>query len=760
MGNMKRILIFSTSYYPAMAGAEIATKEITDRLKKTDFCFDMITLHFDKILPSFEKVGNVNVYRVTSLKLLFPFLAYFKSLSLHRKNKYDIVWSVMAGRNGFSALFFKLTYKKVKFLLTLQEGDRLSYPKERAGILWFVVGGLFKKIFIKADFIQVISKYLKTWAHDMGYKGEIEVIPNGADIQNFQLLITNFQKNKIRKELGIGKNEKVIITTSRLVEKNAIEDIIRALMFLPENFKLLIAGEGKLFYRLRELTNELRLTKRVLFLGNIKYEEISQYLHISDVFVRPSLSEGLGSSFIEAMAAGVPVIATEVGGITDFLKDGKTGLFTGVHDSRGISEKIEILMKDSKLREKIINNAKQMVSEKYDWNLITKNMKSKVFDKLEAGSLQLRENKNVLIATGLFPPDIGGPATYSKLLLDELPKEGFNITIASFGEVRHLPKFIRHIFYFFKVLNRGKNADIIFAQDPVSVGFPAVLASKVLSKKFILKIVGDYAWEQYQVENNKFISIEEFQTGSFGFKAGIRRKVERWVAKSAEKIIVPSLYLKKIISMWGVSEDNIYVIHNGLKKIAYQGDKKVLRTLLQFDGKLIISIGRIISLKRFDALIEAMPALLKQFPNIKLMIVGSGPEEAVLNRLIQELGLEKHISLSGSLPKDVLFKYIHASDLLVLNSIHETFPHQLLEAMSIGTPVVATSVGGIPEIVENNKEGLLVKSGNEKELKKAIIKILTDENLSLRLTKEAKKKADNFSLDNVISETANTLLTI
>jgi glycosyltransferase involved in cell wall biosynthesis len=212
--------------------------------------------------------------------------------------------------------------------------------------------------------------------------------------------------------------------------------------------------------------------------------------------------------------------------------------------------------------------------------------------------------------------------------------------------------------------------------------------------------------------------------------------------------------------MWGVSEDNIYVIHNGLKKIAYQGDKKVLRTLLQFDGKLIISIGRIISLKRFDALIEAMPALLKQFPNIKLMIVGSGPEEAVLNRLIQELGLEKHISLSGSLPKDVLFKYIHASDLLVLNSIHETFPHQLLEAMSIGTPVVATSVGGIPEIVENNKEGLLVKSGNEKELKKAIIKILTDENLSLRLTKEAKKKADNFSLDNVISETANTLLTI
>ncbi|MDP7159339.1 MAG: glycosyltransferase family 4 protein [Candidatus Pacebacteria bacterium] len=757
---MKRILIFSTSYYPAMAGAEIATKEITDRLKKTDFCFDMITLHFDKILPSFEKVGNVNVYRVTSLKLLFPFLAYFKSLSLHRKNKYDIVWSVMAGRNGFSALFFKLTYKKVKFLLTLQEGDRLSYPKERAGILWFVVGGLFKKIFIKADFIQVISKYLKTWAHDMGYKGEIEVIPNGADIQNFQLLITNFQKNKIRKELGIGKNEKVIITTSRLVEKNAIEDIIRALMFLPENFKLLIAGEGKLFYRLRELTNELRLTKRVLFLGNIKYEEISQYLHISDVFVRPSLSEGLGSSFIEAMAAGVPVIATEVGGITDFLKDGKTGLFTGVHDSRGISEKIEILMKDSKLREKIINNAKQMVSEKYDWNLITKNMKSKVFDKLEAGSLQLRENKNVLIATGLFPPDIGGPATYSKLLLDELPKEGFNITIASFGEVRHLPKFIRHIFYFFKVLNRGKNADIIFAQDPVSVGFPAVLASKVLSKKFILKIVGDYAWEQYQVENNKFISIEEFQTGSFGFKAGIRRKVERWVAKSAEKIIVPSLYLKKIISMWGIDEKNINVVNNGFKCGVECGNRETLRTLLQFKGNLIISIGRLVPWKGFDTLISIFPEIKKNIPDIKLIIAGSGPDKSRLQELIDEQGLQDDVALTGGLDKDVLLRYIKASDVFVLNTGYEGFSHQLLEVMDIGIPIVTTDIGGNPEIIENEKSGLLIGFNDEKEIEKSVIKLLNNKKYGNTLVRQAQKKVQEFSEEKMIKETIKILKNI
>ena len=116
----------------------------------------------------------------------------------------------------------------------------------------------------------------------------------------------------------------------------------------------------------------------------------------------------------------------------------------------------------------------------------------KVFNKLKTN-----QNKSVLVTTGIFPPDIGGPATYSKLLLDELPKHGLDISVLSFGEVRHLPKIIRHISYFFKVLRRGKGVDIIYAQDPVSVGLPSVVASKILRKKFLLKVVGDYAWEQY-----------------------------------------------------------------------------------------------------------------------------------------------------------------------------------------------------------------------------------------------------------------------
>ena len=757
---MKRILIFSTSYSPLWGGAEIALKEITDRLKSEDFCFDMVTMRHDKALPKFEKFGKINVYRISSSKLLFPFSGYFKALSLHRKNKYDIAWSMMAGRNGFAALFFKSTYSKVKFLLTLQEGDRLSYPKERAGMLWFLVGGSFKRIFTKADSIQVISKYLETWARDMGYKGEMEVVPNGADIEKFQTTKHRTQIEELKKELGIEDGEKVIITTGRLVEKNAVEDIVRALTFLPDNYKLLIAGTGELFYELRKLTDELQLTKRVLFVGHIEHGELPKYLHISDVFVRPSLSEGLGISFIEAMAAGVPVIATEVGGITDFLKDpsnpsgqAPTGLFCGVHDPRGISEKAELLMGDNILRENIIKNAQAMVRDTYDWNLIARDMKEKVFDKLNI-------RKNILIATGIFPPDIGGPATYSKLLLDKLPKHNLNVEVLSFGEVRRLPKIVRHIAYFFKVLNRGRRADIIYAQDPVSVGLPAALASYVLRKKFILKVVGDYAWEQMHVEGSDFITPEEFQTGQYGFKTEVRRKVERWVARKANKVIVPSEYLKKIVSMWGIEKNNIEVIFNGINLDKDHGNKETLRKLLQFEGDLIVTAGRLVPWKGFDTLIKIFPEIKKKFKDVKLIIIGSGPQMNQLQNLIDEKGLDDDVALTGALAKDLVLRYKRASDVFVLNTAYEGLSHHILEAMDIGVPIVTTNVGGNPELIKDGENGLLTGFNDEKGLTELIIKLLGNREYADSLAVESKKKIQEFSEEKMVKNTASMLKAI
>ena len=156
-------------------------------------------------------------------------------------------------------------------------------------------------------------------------------------------------------------------------------------------------------------------------------------------------------------------------------------------------------------------------------------------------------NMKILIATGIYPPDIGGPATYSKLLYAELLKRGYDVKILSFGEVRRLPKTIRHIVYFFKTLNRARKCDIIFAQDPVSIGLPAMTASKILRKKFLIRVAGDYAWEQSVQRFGCRDNIDDFQLKKYGFMVELFKMIQKFVVSRADKVIAPSHYFNKLV---------------------------------------------------------------------------------------------------------------------------------------------------------------------------------------------------------------------
>lgn len=377
----KRILIFSLAYHPVIGGAEIAVKEITDRIR--DIEFDMVTLRFDAAHPEEEVLGNVRVYRIGASKLTYPVQAALFARELHRRKPYDATWSIMAARAGGAALFFKYSFPEVPFILTLQEGDPIWYMKLRS---LYYVNPFFRKIFSNADRMQVISNYLADYGRAMGYAGEIEVIPNGVDTDKFREQDAA-DRIEMRKRLGVSENDTVLITTSRLVTKNRVGDIIEALSYLRKDVKLVIVGGGVLEERLRNQAKNFNLEDRVVFVGHVPYEEISDYLHASDIFVRPSLQEGFGNSFIEAMAAGLPVIATPVGGIVDFLTDEETGLFASVRNPESVATQVRKLITDPELRQKLVRNGQQLAREKYDWNLVAEKIKSRVFDPAMAGQV-------------------------------------------------------------------------------------------------------------------------------------------------------------------------------------------------------------------------------------------------------------------------------------------------------------------------------------------------------------------------------------
>ncbi len=403
----KRILIFSLVYYPNfIGGAEVAIKEITDRLGN-DFEFDMVTLRLDSHLPKVEKIGDVTIYRVgwtggenlkvspDSLpkflhlnKYAMPITALVKAISLHHKNKYDIIWSMMATYNSFAALFFKLLHPKVKFLLTLQEGDPIPFIKKRARPVW----PLFKMIFTRADMIQVISKYLSDFAQDMGARCPVIVVPNAVDIKRFTKEYTNEEIDEVKDKLYKKEEDILLITTSRLVSKNAVEDIVKAIPLMSDNIKLVIAGRGYMEDSIRKLSVILGVEKRVEFIGWLTHSDMPKYLKASDIFIRVPISEGFGNSYVEAMACGLPCVATPVGGIVDFIKDRETGMFVHpsspagsayggraeVRNPESVRDAVMELVKDPELVSKIKRQSFEMVKEKYDWPIIAGEM-NKVF---------------------------------------------------------------------------------------------------------------------------------------------------------------------------------------------------------------------------------------------------------------------------------------------------------------------------------------------------------------------------------------------
>lgn len=377
--NMKqKILIFSTAYLPLIGGAEIAVKEITNRIHDAEFT--LITARLDETFPACEQKGNVDIHRIgkgnafDKLRLVFGGAKYAKRLG----RNFDIIWTVMASYGAFAALRYKKQNPRAPFLLTLQEGDSKAHIYSRVFFVW----PWFKQIFKKADALQAISNYLLGWGRRMGFRGERAVlIPNGVDpVESSRFQVSQTPDARLivlKNEFGcmISQGDYVLLTVSRLVRKNGVDTLIKALSFLPSHYKLIMAGSGKERTKLEELTQNLKLAERIFFLGNVAHESLPRLYASADIFCRLSRSEGMGNVFLEAMAAGVPVLATSVGGIQDIVKHEVTGILCKPEDPRGAARAIERFVNEPELRENCIRNARQGLSD-YSWDSIAKKMEA------------------------------------------------------------------------------------------------------------------------------------------------------------------------------------------------------------------------------------------------------------------------------------------------------------------------------------------------------------------------------------------------
>ena len=341
----------------------------------------------------------------------------------------------------------------------------------------------------------------------------------------------------------------------------------------------------------------------------------------------------------------------------------------------------------------------------------------------------------VLVTVGIFPPDIGGPATFvpkiAKYFQDELNYEIEILTLSdnknsninddfSVKRIdRNLPIIYRWLKTIFTIYKLGKNKDLIFVN---GLGTETTIANIFLKKKIIRKIVGDPVWERAYSKAKISESFDEFQVKNYGFSISLQKKVRSFSIKKSDIVVTPSQHLKNFILNLGF-KNKIEIINNGVFI------PKENTNIFTNDQINITIVSRLVSHKNIKKIIRAISDL--NDPLIYLNIIGDGPELNQLQKISLESNNKDNIIFHGKLNRDDINHIFLKSDIYIQASNYEGLPHSLLEAMSYGIPVLCTPVGECKEILGNEDRGYILDLPVSKNnIKSKINEIIGEKNIA------------------------------
>jgi len=386
-------------------------------------------------------------------------------------------------------------------------------------------------------------------------------------------------------------------------------------------------------------------------------------------------------------------------------------------------------------------------------------------------------NKNrILILTGVFPPDIGGPATQLDALSCELIKRDYKIRILTFGKsdkkiypysVKRISNYwpgpLKSFVFLIHGLLFSLRADILYNYDLYTAGLTGLLIKKIFRKPLITRFVGDSAWEtacsQGKICND---DIMAFQEKKYSWRIELRKKIRKKILINSDKIIVVSYFLQDLAKKIGLPEEKIKVIYNSIDFLDTESvvSEENLKQKFGFEGIILLTIARLTPWKGIDTLIEIMPELIKKYNKINLVIVGKGEQLDYLKQLSSSLGLENYIFFQGKLDRKQIIEHLKSADMFLLNTNYEGMSHTILEAMKIGAPVVTTKAGGNPETIKHGQTGLLVDYKNKEQWLKAIEMILDNSDFTEKIVNQAKEDLKRFSWPNLVEETVKVFKNI
>jgi glycosyltransferase involved in cell wall biosynthesis len=360
-----KVLILNSEYPPIGGGAGTATSNLARYMASKGVETKIITSRFGN-LPEIEKSKNLEIIRVPSRReradrsgpmeqISFIFVSSWYCLTHFRDWKPDVVWAFFGFPGGMTALLLKVLYK-IPYIVSLRGGDVPGFRPYDFKKFHRIGGPFIKIVWKHSSGLIANSNGLRNLALNFHHSIPIDVIPNGVDLNIFKPSLRN------------GKVPQLLFT-GRVVYQKGLDLLVEALSALIDiPWELAIIGDGSYKDQLHQRIDALGLTKRIRFHGWCNQNQLLPILAQAHIFVNPSRHEGMPNAVLEAMACGLPVIATRIAGNEDLVKNGENGFLVSNENVIELRDALRTLLTDKPLRLKMGECSRAIVENKFSWS--------------------------------------------------------------------------------------------------------------------------------------------------------------------------------------------------------------------------------------------------------------------------------------------------------------------------------------------------------------------------------------------------------
>jgi glycosyltransferase involved in cell wall biosynthesis len=361
----------------------------------------------------------------------------------------------------------------------------------------------------------------------------------------------------------------------------------------------------------------------------------------------------------------------------------------------------------------------------------------------------------VLVVSGIWPPDVGGPASHAPEVATFLLDRGHQVEALITADARpaaeaypvrfvsrSLPPGMRHAATVKLLAERARRVDVVYTTGMLG---RSSLGSLLGRTPFVTKLTADPAYERARRWGLAGGSLESFQQ-SAGPKTLPLRLARNHDLRRAAHVVTPSAYLRELARGWGVAPGRITLLPNPAPTLPPLRPREELRAELGLSAPTLAFAGRLTAQKSLEVGIEAA-----RRAGVELLIAGDGPDRPAL----EALGYGRFL---GPLPRSGVLELFLAADASLLSSAWENFPHAVVEALAVGTPVIATRTGGVAEVLHDEVNGLVVEPGDPELLAAAIHRYFTEDGLAERLRAAAVLSVADYAPEHVYGRLEQILI--